>query len=172
MRDEIDHLYKLKQAFQLTKMKIKNTNQRKELDRIGRYLSIYLVKTNPSSADFPMLPESKPYNTWSKTILFTLTCMDGEKKKSATCLMPSTGWSKKKMIGVFLSSSRKRKDQSKNHQRAKVCMFDCHDWQRYPLQRRKKYFEADCQWVVRIEPHPFLGAGRPPKSLFGAELIE
>lgn len=35
LREEIDHLYKLKQAFQLTKMKIKNTNQRKELDRIS-----------------------------------------------------------------------------------------------------------------------------------------
>jgi hypothetical protein len=29
IRDELDHLYKLRQAFQLTKMKIKNVNQRK-----------------------------------------------------------------------------------------------------------------------------------------------
>lgn len=38
IRDEIDHLYKLRQAFQLTKMKIKSVNQRKELDRIGGYV--------------------------------------------------------------------------------------------------------------------------------------
>lgn len=34
LRDEIDHLYKLKQALQLTKMKIKGSNQKLELDRL------------------------------------------------------------------------------------------------------------------------------------------
>ena len=34
LREEIDHFYKLKQAFQITKMKINSSSKRKELDRI------------------------------------------------------------------------------------------------------------------------------------------
>ena len=34
MRDEIDHLFKLRQALQLTKMKIKGNSQKGELDRL------------------------------------------------------------------------------------------------------------------------------------------
>ncbi len=34
IREEIDHLFKLRQALQLTKMKIKSSNQKQELDRM------------------------------------------------------------------------------------------------------------------------------------------
>ena len=46
LRDEIDHLFKLKQAFMITKMKINSTNQRRELDRICKYTISNTVKTN------------------------------------------------------------------------------------------------------------------------------
>lgn len=34
VREEIDHLFKLRQALQITKMKIKSTSQKQELDRM------------------------------------------------------------------------------------------------------------------------------------------
>ena len=45
LRDEIDHLFKLKQAFMITKMKINSTNQRRELDRISKYTISKTAKT-------------------------------------------------------------------------------------------------------------------------------
>lgn len=81
VRDELDHLFKLRQALQMTKAQISSPAKKQELDRMIKYLPPHLVRRCHSSANWHRPPASKRCSRWPGPIPSTSTCTATAKKR-------------------------------------------------------------------------------------------